>query len=317
MAQTEISQRSAAQSLSCLANTGSAPRYPAHHRYDRGMGLMRVLMTFSAPDEPPTVEVLANTAREDMQNEVRRYVDHYRLSCLKPSDGKVQAVQDFSFSNSDAGPVPFGSEGDAHRQPFCLVMPGKDIERPNSWPTERELAHVVVAMRFAGGGDSPPEVTLLHSTGTKRFEESIRDYVAHYRMPCHAASDEPRVFRQQFSYVPAGVRRTVLTRDVFDLGEFLGLTAHPRDLRGHFDFNTMSCPFQVSFRSYGPALPNEATVAGRADPNRQAFLTWVAGLKLNYKNDRQANDLFGTQIQIKVPCGVLDLEPETQAQAVE
>ncbi len=76
-AQTEV----LTQSLACLAKPEKPPTYPKRHSLDRGDGGMRVMLSFTKPDASPQVEVLFNSAREDMQDEVHRYLRHYRLPC--------------------------------------------------------------------------------------------------------------------------------------------------------------------------------------------------------------------------------------------
>lgn len=305
-AQTDSTPPSAAQSLSCLRQPSSTLDYPARHRFDRSHGLMRLRLHFEKPDAPPRVEVLANTARQDMQDRVYRFVDDYRLPCLKPEDGTVSAVQEFNFNNSsmEALPVP---ETHQRRRPFCIVMPREDMRSLSS--LTNEVQHVVASALFVGKGDEPPEVKLLHSTGDKRLEAAVVERVQTYRMPCRTGQEEPQVMRQQFTLVPAGHRRMMLSREAFTLVDFLSMTQGAQQLSAFFDFNTMNCPFKVNYTMYGSSLPNEVSVGGVRDPNRVPFLQWLRERQLNFSSQRQANELFGQTLQIQVPCGQLDLKP--------
>jgi len=316
-AQTDITPRTAAQSLSCLSKPAEPPRYPAQNKYDRGSGLVRVLLKFNAPDQPPTLEILANTARENMQDQVERYVSAYRLPCWQPSDGTVQAVQEFSFSNSDVGPTALAPDRSHTQTASCIVMPRKDLKGLNSSPLDNEVSHVVVAVAFSGDGEQAPEVKVLHATADSRIQEAIVEFAQSYRMPCRTGKEAPNVFRQLFKFAPRAAPRISLKQDHFSLREFLQMTPEPQKLAAHFDFHTMSCPFEVKYRIYGPALPNEAEVAGPTDANKALFLDWLAKQSLTFKNERQANALFGSILHIQVPCGVLDLNPEPTAKAIE
>ncbi|MGM9516342.1 hypothetical protein ACS5PK_18980 [Roseateles sp. DB2] len=309
-AQTDSTPPSAAQSLSCLRLPSAALSYPAKHRFDRSHGLMRLRLHFEKPDAAPRVEVLANTAREDMQDRVYRYVDDYRLPCLRPEDGTVSAVQEFNFSNSamEELPVP---ETPQRRLPFCLVMPREDMRAPMS--LSQQVQHVVASALFSGTGDQPPEVKILHSTGDRRIEEAVIERVQSYRLPCRTGQQEPQVMRQQFTFVPAGHRRFVLKQDAFSLVDFLSMTQGAQQLKAFFDFDTMNCPFKVNYTMYSPALPNEVAVGGKRDPNRIPFLRWLRERQLAFSSERQANELFGQKVQIQVPCGRLDLQPDTAA----
>ncbi|MBB2484699.1 hypothetical protein H5407_05610 [Mitsuaria sp. WAJ17] len=311
-AQTDSTPPSAAQSLSCLKRPSSAIEYPAKHQLDRGSGFMRLRLHFEKPDAAPRVEVLSNTAREDMQDRVYRYVADYRLPCLQPEDGTVSAVQEFSFSNTAMEDLPV-PEAPQRRHSFCIVMPREGMHAPLTLSTQ--VQHVVAAAMFTGNGEQPPEVKLLHSTGDKRLEASVVERVRSYRMPCRTGQEGPQAMQQQFTFTPAGHRRYVLKHDAFTLMAFLSMTQGVQQLKAFFDFNTMNCPFKVNYTMYGPALPNEVEVEGERDPNRIPFLKWLNQRQLAFGSEKQSNELFGQTLQIQVPCGQLDLEPAATAAA--
>lgn len=308
-AQTEIQPVSEAQSLSCLQKPADPPRHPARHALDKAFGGMRLLLSFSSPDAAPDVQVLFNSAREDMQDAVNRYVRRYRLPCLTAQDGVVKAVQEFSFTNTDRDATPLPPERHGDAPPFCLVMPRHDMQGPIGRGPET-VVHVVIAATFAGDGQQPPGVRILHSTGSQQAEAAVRNRLKDYRMPCRTGKEEPQSFKQQFTFVPNGHPRHVFKREAFGLVEFLRMTHEPRKIKASYDFNTMGCPFKVDYMVYGGAVPNEATVKGPPDLNRQPFLTWLAGLQLGFKDKSQTNDLFGSELQIDVPCVNLALKGE-------
>lgn len=307
-AQTEVVVRSEAQRLGCLVKPDNPPRYPQRNKLDREHGAMRLMLKFSKPDAKPAVEVLFNAAREDMQDQVFDYVARYRLPCLRPEDGEVTAVQDFSFQNNDRDPTPMlvDTEG---RPPLCVVMPRRQLDyrmgigRP-------ETEHLVAEISFKGDGQQPPEVRFSYSRASARFEQAVREWVSEYRMPCRSAQDKPRVIEQRFSMYPDNKRRYGFRRERFPLAEFLAMTREPTKLDAHFDLKTMGCPFKVDFVVGGGGYPNKASVRGRADPNRAGFLAWLQGLQLDFKTEDMANDLFGAELQVDVPCGTLDLKGE-------
>lgn len=306
-AQTDSTPPSVAQSLSCLSKPSSRIEYPAQHRLDRGSGFMRLRLHFEKPDAAPRVEVLSNTAREDMQDRVYRYVADYRLPCLKPADGTVSAVQEFHFSNTDMEDLPV-PEAPQRRLAFCIVMPREDVRPIQSLSSQ--VQHVVASAVFSGKGDQAPEVKFLHSSGDKRLEEAVIERLQAYRLPCRTGKEEPQALHQQFTFVPVGHRRFVLKHDAFTLPAFLGMTQGAQQLKVFFDFNTMNCPFKVNYTLYGPALPNEVEVGGESDPNRVPFLKWLSQRQLAFSSDKQARELFGQTLQIQVPCGQLDLQPD-------
>jgi len=299
---------SPAQSLSCLQKPTGALSFPERDKYDHAQGAMRVRLSFNRPDAKPEVEVLTNTAREDMQDEVFRRLAKYRLPCLTPADGVVQAVQEFLFNNSDRDPVPFnGSKG----QPLCIVMPRHDMGTFEG--SSRDTEHVMVAVVFDGDGQKEPAVRVLFSTGNVALERFVTARARQYRAPCRTASDSAWIATQHFHLNPEG-RRYVLTRESFGLGEFLSMTVGIRELDADFDTRTMNCPFKVSYQALAPSMPNEVGVAGEEpDPNRAVFLQWLSERQLGFKDDKQRRDLFGSVFQITVPCGKLTLHPKAAA----
>ncbi|UXH78036.1 hypothetical protein [Roseateles amylovorans] len=306
-APTDITPASPAQSLSCLQRPERAPSYPQRSRYDRTGGLMRLKLRFDKPDAPPTVEVLANTARENMQDIVRHYVAGYRLPCLTPEDGAVEAVQEFRFNNSSAEPLPEPMAATAARQRLCPVRPAEDLT-VRAFGLGNEPQHVVLAMTFAGDGNQPPELKVLYSNADALVQDQMLTWVRGYRMPCRKAGEPAQVVQQVLTMRPHGKARYALKQDSFTLVEFLRMTEKPETLKADFDFDTMHCPFKVNYRYYGAALPSEVSAGRPVDPNRIAFLRWLRERKLDL-TERQANDLFSSTLQITVPCGSMTLDP--------
>lgn len=312
-AQTEVVARSEAQRLGCLVKPANPPRYPQRNQLDHGHGAMRLLLKFSQADAKPAVEVLFNSAREDMQDEVFDYVARYRLPCLQPEDGVVSAVQEFSFQNHDRDPTPMPTESAAgDRQPLCIVMPRRQLDYRIGF-AKPEAEHLVAHITFKGDGQQPPEVKFAYARASGQFEKAVREWVSEYRMPCRTAQDKPRTIEQRFSMFPDNKRRHGFKRERFGLTEFLALTREPLKLKAHFDLQTMGCPFSVAFVVGGGGVPNKASVRGPVDPNKVGFLRWLEALQLNFKSEDVANDVFGSQLQIDVPCGTIDLEGEAVA----
>lgn len=299
---SDVTPSSAAQSLSCLTRPERPLEYPAKLESQFGSSFMRVQLHFSSADDAPRVEVLSSSAAPELQALVFRHLRGYRLPCLQPVDGVVQAVQEFDFVNSAREPLPVELES---RKALCVVMPREPIQALRLHRSGPQ--HVVVVANFTGDGQQQPEVTLIHSSAEPRVEALVRARVASYRMPCRNSGDPLQALRQQFTIRPSDESRHALKREVFSLREFLGMTVKPDELRAQFDFNTMACPFKVNYTSYSPSLPNEVS-AGKRDPNRLAFLRWLRERQLAFKDERQANDLFGSVLQIQVPCGSLDLQ---------
>ncbi|XHS79778.1 hypothetical protein ACFJGW_07305 [Burkholderiaceae bacterium UC74_6] len=308
---TDITPRSDAQRLACLNRPAEPPMYPERDKYDHTTGFMRVQLSFRQPDEPPVVEVLVNTAREDMQDRVFSYLKRMRLPCLKVEDGTVVAVQEFNFRNGPIAPLPLDPA--RRMDEVCLVAPRDDMKWPGVFSV-KQSEHIVATIAFDGDGTQPPLVRIVHSSAGEVFEDMVRNQVAKYRMPCRKAGDRPVAFQQIFNLQAGDGRRFVLKQKVFSLMNFLALTEGVRQLKADFDLNTMGCPFKLNYQIMAPALPNNVVLLGPVDPNKLAFVRWIAERRLQL-DDRMANEFFGEILQVEVPCGHLKLDPEAIAKA--
>jgi hypothetical protein len=308
---TDVSPPSPAQSLSCLQRPEQSPKFPERGNYDRASGFARVKLQFTAPDKAPNVQLLANSLREDMLDVVTRYLDRYRLPCLQPTDGTVSAVQEFEFSNSQKAPLPLAPDETTPRGRLevCYTRPKQELVF-DGLSAGREVSNVVITMTFSGDGGQPPEVKVLHEQAAPFAADTVVEWARWSRMPCRKAGDPPVVLRQMFRLYPPGVQRQVLKVEQLSLVDFLGMTENPHAEGPRFDFNTMACPFNVNYAIYGPALPNEVT-DGEKKPDRAIFLDWLARQNLRFSSPKQARALFGEDLQIRVPCGRLDLQAKT------
>jgi len=307
-AQAEVAARSEAQRLGCLVRPANPPRASLRSELDRESGTMRVLLKFSRPNAKPLVAVLYNTARESMQNAVLDHVAGYRLPCLRPEDGDVIAVQDFSFRSHDRDPTPMSVvDSSSIEAPLCVVMPRRDLNYTVDVGQLR-AEHLVAHITFSGDGQRPPDVKFAYSNASARYEQAVREWVSEYRMPCRIAADKPRTVEQRFSMFPAERRPFSFPKERFSLTEFLALTREPTKLKAYFDLNTMGCPFRVGFVLGGGTYPHVATALGPTDPNKAVFLRWLESLQFDFKSEEMANDLFSSELQVDVPCGTLNLE---------
>jgi len=325
-ARTEATPASEAQSLACLQRPAEPPTFPPRSDLDRGSPWARVLLRFSTPTAAPEIEILANTLREDQLKVVRRYVDRYRLPCLQPSDGSVQAVQEFNFNNSGLAPLPMPPDRPSIPT-ACIVQPADGVRIDES-TSSRDVEHVVLTLTFfptrqPSGGSSDasgiPEVKVLYTNASPEAVRATVAWAARSRMPCLTGETDalkgPVVMRQQFTTLPPGYRVYALNNAQLPLTRFLGMVQDLDTLKADFDFDTMNCPFKVNYTIYGPRLPNEVEAGQPVNPNRLSFLKWLEARDLRLKPDKMANDLFGQTIQIDVPCGKLKLGDETTAVA--
>lgn len=307
------------QALACLQKGGPAISYPAQDEKLRQPGHVRLSLKFTAPDRAPEVTVLFRAASEAMLDEVRWFVNGYRLPCLPAGAATVLAVQEFEFTPRVTDPITWtapravaerdGTDASALQRPralSCMRTPKEPPEFAGS-PLQREVSNAFVELSFTAP-DAPPEVKIAYASAGNAQVGVVTDYVRQYRLPCLQAGAKPYVVQQHFQFRPYGVGASVF-KDAVPLTSFLSNVKGVRALRADFDLTTMACPFQVAWTLGKPALDNRVGEVGKPDLNRAEFLAWLAGLEMDMK-ERQFEQLVGQAVIVNVPCGKLKLEPQ-------
>ncbi len=305
--------------LRCLQQPDLPLEYPAEARRLQIDGTVRVGLSFTAPDRPPEVELLARFADERFVNAVRERVAAYRLPCLSAGHGTVRAVQTFVFRLREAvpvrwtAPVEIDDPARARAMRACLRTPPEELQVHASRFDQKTVGNVMVHMTFTAP-DEPPQVQALYASTSGNTQEAILDRARSYRLPCLAAGERPVSFVQHFIFRAGGAGRANF-KDEVTLGEFLSNIKDIRQQQAEFDFNTMNCPFTVAWTLGKPALANRVgEVGSERDPNRAEFLAWLAGLEMDLTPERFER-LLGRMVKIKVACGTLRLQPATTAAA--
>lgn len=302
------------RTLACLSTPASPPRF-YHYGQDskrEHTGVVRMELRFTAPDQPPEITVLAQTANDHTFDGAMAYVQAYRLPCLKPGTGALTAVQEFVFDPSDAPaerPVRLFLP-DAEASERCLVRPRLDEHMAYSRLDRRQYLKVFARVSFQGGPEDAPVVTLTHSDASSAFTDGVLDFLKAHRMPCRKAGDKAQSFDHRFLRYPAGGRPSRFTQEQMTLADFLPNVQGIEQAKLYFDFNGMGCPFDVRWSLMQPTLPNGVHVSGKPNANRSEFLAWLRGVQLKME-PRRVKDLMGEGFKIQVQCGVLNLPGRT------
>ncbi|MEO6279404.1 hypothetical protein [Roseateles sp.] len=306
-AQPALPDGSADPLLACLLNPRSPPELPREMRarlrdQPRSSRLVRVKLVFESAVAAPRVEMLANTADEPMQDQVFDYLKGYRMPCLPLDGAPLAVVQEFVFAGD--APVRISAAQTWSEQAVskkCVVMPRKAPEFVYS-QMEDPIVKTLALVRFDGDGQQPPKVQILYSNAGPRPKKAILEYLEEYRMPCRQAGDSPYAFDQLFVYVFTSAKPPKFREAEVPLSKFMGWVKGHNALHASFDFDSMACPFKVTWTQRRPHLPNTAAEVGRRDPNRLEFLRWLAGLEIEL--DQRSQDwLFDESMVIDIPCG--------------
>lgn len=295
--------------LACLVRPTAGPGYPEGLAERKQDALVRVRLTFTAADRPPTVDVFYNAGHGAFEAAVTEYVRAYRLPCLGAEP--VRATQEFSFSHLDSRKVSWSPERpdrpDYETAVDRCVSFGEG--KPN-YPLMSRMASkmpqgVVLARIVFDGVGVAPKVDLLYDAHSPRLAGAVQDHiVAQYRATCAPPGGFPFKAQQAFEFQAEGERQFRL-KDV-GLKGFVTALKEIEPRSQVFDFNTMGCPFDVRLRMYRPHADNGVGEVGGANPNRREFIEWLKKTTLNVQGDA-ARQLVGAPITVSVPCGTLDL----------
>lgn len=291
--------------LSCLLAPGREKL-----EYPRGMaelkqgGIVRIRMTFVARDTAPRTEVFYDSVGDPFRAAALDHAEGYRLPCLKDDEAPFVATQEFQFLPGDGRKVVWNAVRDDRpaRKTDWACLTG--AERTPDYPmAENEQGSVFASLRF-DDPTSPPKVDIIYDGGSPRFEQTVREYLAGYRLPCMAVGGPPIHAFVPFRFAIEGKRRTLL-KDA-TLSTFVRAIENLESQRVRFDFTTMSCPFEVRFVLRQPYVPNLIGEVESRDPNRRDFIEWLKSVHLSFPA-KDLKKVLGDEMTVRVPCVVLDL----------
>ena len=298
----------------CLTSTQPQhrrPEFPEAGLKAAQIVVMRVRLRFVAADQAPLFEVTYTNGDESFAAAVREFVANYRLPCLSPSAGPVEATQEFQFVSRGLEPIVVLTA----LRPKARTINDLDAEclapiraaAPPVYPPDAgkrgEFGSVIVRMKFVSA-EAEPEVTVLYDAGSRLFANVVKSAVGKYRLPCMKAGDAPLSAMQSFKF-SFGDEESQLRPNV----TFMQLAAMIKDVAAQkvrFDFNTMGCPFDLKFSPYRPYAANRVTELTANDPNRREFLEWLSSATLDIPA-RAMKTVIGNSTTVSVPCAVLDL----------
>jgi TonB family protein len=297
--------------LGCLlprAPELQAPAYPADALAQQQSAVVRVKLTFTAPDQPPAFDVVRNSGSSAFADAVRERVLAYRVPCLAANAVPLVVSQEFQFVVKHArAPVfwgPVRSDGSGERLRGCAdmsavtkpVYPGESLRRD-------EQGNVIMQARFERAGQ-PPEVRVLYDGGSARLGRAASDVVEKYRMKCLGPAADPIEMTQVFKFRidPA----TPLQPRTFKLAQLLADVDDVDRQHVRFDFNQMACPFELTFEPRQPYTKNMVGQVGAWSEDRRELVEWLRTLKLKIP-EKSRPYIIGETLSVAVPCGELDL----------
>ncbi len=308
LAQAQVNGQPETPEPSCVVSIRpqlGRPEYPTWVR-PRTEAVVRVELTFIGPDTAPLVKLVSNTGVEAFAQAVRDYAAYYRTPCLKPSE-TLQREQTYLFTMGRYPPKVLQgqpSDADIESLPFDCSASIWNAALPeyNDYPSP--ALKTVARMTFTAR-DQPPTVEWLFNAGPSSWTDAVRAVADTYRLPCMPAAGGRVVVDQFFHYNPWPVTPQEKRKGV-SVEQLVGLLKNARQGAGRFDFNTMGCPFNLSFELYRPYAQNAVSEMGPSNANRAALLAWLRGVAFDV-SDSKLRGVLGEAVTVSVPCGVLDL----------
>lgn len=292
----------------CLVSTRpqlARPEYPTWIS-PRTEAVVRVELIFNGPDAAPSMTLVANTGVEAFAQAVRDFVAYYRMRCLKP-DQTLQAQQTYQFTLGRYPPKLLQSqppEAGINSLPLDCSAGIRNATLPDYKDYPSPALKTVARMTFTAP-DRPPTVEWLFNAGPPSWTAAVRAVTDAYRLPCIRAADGRIVVDQFFHYNPWPLKPQENRKGV-SAEQLTSLLKNAKQGAGRFDFNTMACPFNLSFELYQPFAQNAVVEMGSSNANRAPFLTWLRGVSFDV-SDSKLRGVLGEAVSVSVPCGVLDL----------
>ncbi|WP_426174442.1 hypothetical protein [Massilia sp. TWR1-2-2] len=296
--------------LACLtlpAGGPDRPDYPAESLNRKEGGVVRVQLEFRDPERSPRVTLVRRSGIRALDDVVSEHVEQYRVPCMQAAGGPVTLLREYSFdpdgrSRVVASPPRDSADPARAAQMSCMrhtVADAKPVYPRQALRMEQQGV-LLVKLRFTAP-DLPPAMEWIAATPHQGLRNSVEEFAAGLRLPC--LDKGPVEVLRAYRFLLSGGPRTVL-RD----STLVNFLRTGKDLAKpvFFDFNAMSCPFDVRLTYSRPFARNVVQQLDTRNPARQPLLDWLAGVTLNF-SDAQQLEVFGYTMIVSVPCGTLEL----------
>lgn len=298
------------KALACLSLLPGAPsqvNYPELRLQRKEEAKVQVELEFKDAESPPKIKVLSAMVYQDFIDAIEAQAQFLRVPCMTAEQAPVRLQQSYNFSLLGNRVVKVSLAIDVEDRKrkemlSCLVHqdPGSKPNYPVESRRRGEEGVVIVNMRFVSP-DQAPITEVLPSTRNRQLRQSVAGYVEGLRMPC--LQDSVVDTFVAYKFLLRNNDRTIL-RDM-DLIDFL---RNAKDLKTpvEFNFNQMSCPFDVKLSYFRPYKDNILNELDNTNAARLPFFKWLAQTELNITNTQLSNVLSDSMV-IHVPCGQLQL----------
>ncbi len=295
--------------VDCLSFVPGAPTaisYPKDMEALNVNSRVNAVLTFTSPNRGPALSFEGSAPLQPFANAINQYVSNMRLSCMDSSQSKVVLKQTFDFDALGHRIVKASQVDDPALKEMSKLYACMEHKKPGSIPQYPQSArrydregHVFATMRFTKA-DQAPEVTVSGTPGQSDLNNSVLTYAEGLRIPCLGNEPYTTTIHYVFTFNDSG--RFTLKNST--LAEFLKF-AKADTKSAKFDFNTMSCPFDVKLTYRRPYVGNSVDQLDNYDGARKPFLDWLKDLELQFDN-KTREKVIGSNVVLSVPCGQLE-----------
>lgn len=297
----------------CLAPAAAQrgePDYPERAYAENRSAKVQARLVFTGPEDAPDVEIKSNSRDVDFEREVRKYLDRYRMPCMKKGQAALSAEQQFVFTAHDRRvsvsknmAAHFFSEHSECLNDIELRYPTQLTRKAALGQDPAEQANVILDITFKKRGEAP-EIRTVYGGGDRMLEAAAVDSARDYRYQCEITDAKGLTGRQTFTFlIQDGARARFQNMDIRGL---LKLAEKSSWVGAKFDTNTMACPFDLRVTMYQPADKNWVSELDTRNPDRQAFIDWIRNMAFKVPK-KVLPMLMGDSFDLHVPCVSFDL----------
>lgn len=307
-AQTVGAAPSAAQQCLTRAPGHDEPLvYPSELLARKDGARFKVSMTFRGPNAAPWFKVVDDKPIDNtFIRAVREYVAGYRVPCMAEGDPPVVLQQQYVFVPNDGRKVMASAPTDEQarsRQELAKCV-RHEVGTIPDYPEGARVLEIQgkVYLELAFDAPNVPPVVSVHASSDSRLQAAALRYAQGMRMPCHPGGARHAADLLYEFKLFAGDRKLLKDANVASLVRAAASPSRP----AYFDWNTMGCPFDLRLTYYQPHRPNVVRQLETDQPERRAFMDWLAALRLRL-DDKTNTAVLGETMTVHVPCGQLDL----------
>lgn len=303
--------------LDCLTLThgeSSRVEYPEGSLKRNEGGKITVDLIFESGDTSPKIVFLDAPQFKELVIAVENHVSRFRVPCMKFGDDPVRMRQHYVFAPNSQLKVTSSSLRDladekVEAQLKCIehVKAGSKPKYPGPSLRASSSGNYFVELRF-DKPDRAPEIKWLAEAKDELLKASVADFLAGLRMPCLVGTPVSTRFLYKFKLLNDPWEEVDEAPKLIPDMKLINFLRSANELRKpvSFNFELMSCPFNLRIEYRRPYVPSIVTEPDDSNSERKPFMDWLSLISLKLTTD-ESNLVLGSTFTLSIPCGTLNL----------